>query len=189
VERNDTFVEPGADDDGPVSDALKEITKALSEEHQSVRLKWQARDVFSQQWPNHESRPDDRGNPARVSGDPSEFRDAPSLVVFGRAALAKNADPKRVLDQLFETARKADPKARDVYLASGELALDKHDFALASKKFGEGLKQLPDDAELNYGWPRLRARRPGADAGGCGSGLESEQQPHRLPAAAGRTPH
>jgi tetratricopeptide (TPR) repeat protein len=147
---------------GRYPDALKEITKALSEESQSVRLKWQARDVFLSNGQTTKSAQMVEDIVRRVAGDPSEFRDAPSLVVFGRAALAKNADPKRVLDQLFETARKADPKSRDVYLACGELALDKHDFALAAKKFAEGLKQLPDDAELNYGMARAYA--PGDQA-------------------------
>jgi tetratricopeptide (TPR) repeat protein len=147
---------------GRYPDALKEITKGLSEEPQSVRLRWQARDVFLSNGQTAKAAQMVEDIVRRVAGDPSEFRDAPSLVVFGRAALAKNADPKRVLDQLFETARKADPKSRDVYLASGELALDKHDFALAAKKFGEGLKQLPDDAELNYGMARAYA--PGDQA-------------------------
>jgi len=147
---------------GQFPDALKEITRALSEESQSVRLRWQAREVFLCNGQTTRAAQMVEDIVRRVAGDPSEFRDAPSLVVFGRAALAKNADPKRVLDQLFETARKADPKSRDVYLASGELALDKHDFALAAKKFADGLKQLPDDAELNYGLARAYA--PGDQA-------------------------
>ena len=139
---------------GKYPEALKEITKALGEESQSVRLRWQAREVFLANGQTTKAGQMVEETLRKVSSDPSSFRDAPNLVVFGRAALAKNADPKRVLDQLFGTALKVDPKSRDVYLATGELALDKHDFALAAKKFGEGLKQLPDDAELNYGLAR-----------------------------------
>jgi tetratricopeptide (TPR) repeat protein len=147
---------------GKYPEALKEITKALTEESQSVRLRWQARDVFLASGQSTKAGQMVDEVLRKVSSDPSTFRDAPNLVVFGRAALAKNADPKRVLDQLFGTALKADPQSRDVYLASGELALDKHDFALAAKKFGEGLKQLPDDTELNYGLARAYA--PGDQA-------------------------
>src|SRR5204863_8156047 len=39
----------------------------------------------------------------------------------------------------------------------GQLALDKHDYALAARKFEEGLKQLPDDPELQYGVARAYA--------------------------------
>src|SRR5207248_671892 len=60
-------------------------------------------------------------------------------------------DPKTVLDKVLATAKKSDPKLRDVYLAAGELALEKHDYELAAKKFQEGLKELPDDPDLNCG--------------------------------------
>ncbi|MCX6950662.1 MAG: peptidase MA family metallohydrolase, partial [Verrucomicrobia bacterium] len=73
------------------------------------------------------------------------------LVVFGRAALLSGADPKAVLEKVYAVAQKADPKLRDVYLARGELALEKHDFVLAAKAFEDGLKQLPDDPDLHAG--------------------------------------
>jgi predicted Zn-dependent protease len=90
----------------------------------------------------------------RVSNAPEDYRNADNMVVFGQAALLKRADPKRVLDQLLESARKSEPKQRDVYLAAGNLALEKHDFKLAAEKFEAGLKQLPDDPDLRYGLAR-----------------------------------
>jgi len=39
-------------------------------------------------------------------------------------------------------------------LARGELALEKHDFALAATAFEDGLKQLPLDPDLHYGLAR-----------------------------------
>jgi len=127
------------------------ITNALAQRPGRVRLRWQAREVLQQ-----------NGQPGaasemveeilqRISAQPGSYREASSLVVFGQAALLKGADPKRVLDRIYNTAMKAEPKLRDVYLASGELALAKHDFALAAKKFQEGLKQLPDDPDLHFG--------------------------------------
>jgi tetratricopeptide (TPR) repeat protein len=44
-----------------------------------------------------------------------------------------------------------------VFLASGELALDKGDYALAARTFQEGLKVLPDDADLHWGLARAYA--------------------------------
>ncbi|MBI3852419.1 MAG: tetratricopeptide repeat protein [Verrucomicrobia bacterium] len=131
--------------------ALAAITNALAQQRQSIRLRWQARDVFL-----HNGQPDAAAQlleeiVQRFSSYQGSYRDAASLVVLGKAALLGGADPKRVLDKILETARKADPKLRDVYLASGELALEKHDFALAAKKFQEGLKQLPEDPDLYFG--------------------------------------
>jgi len=84
----------------------------------------------------------------------TRFRDVASMVSLGRAGLLLGADPRRVLDNIFEPARKASPDYRDVYLAMGELALDKHDFDLASKQFNAGLKKFPDDPDMHYGLAR-----------------------------------
>ena len=94
----------------------------------------------------------------RGSSQPWTYRnDAASLVVIGQALLLRGLDPKRVLDTVFDNARKSDPKLRDLYLAGGQLALDKHDFALAARKFEEGLKQLPDDPDLQVGLAQAHA--------------------------------
>jgi tetratricopeptide (TPR) repeat protein len=82
------------------------------------------------------------------------FRDAASLVAIGRSMLLLGADPRRVLDNIYEPARKANPGAREVYLAMGDLALDKHDSALAAKQFNAGLKSFAHDAEMHFGLAR-----------------------------------
>ena len=81
-------------------------------------------------------------------------RDAASLVGIGQAALLLGADPRKVLDNIFEPARKANPELRDTYLAMGELALDKNDDQLAAKQFSAGLKKFPDDPDLHFGLAR-----------------------------------
>jgi len=84
----------------------------------------------------------------------NRFRDAASLVAIGKAILILGADPRKVLDNVFEPARKANPDSRDVYLAMGELALDKHDFSLAAKQFDAGLKKFKDDPDMHFGLAR-----------------------------------
>jgi tetratricopeptide (TPR) repeat protein len=136
---------------GRYPDAYKGITNALEQEPWSIRLKWQARDVFLANGQTEAAGRIVDDIVKRVAGEPSSYRDAAALVIFGQAALLKNADPKRVLDQLFDVAKKREPKLRDTYLAAGNLALDKHDYALAAKKFEEGLKELPDDPDMQCG--------------------------------------
>ncbi len=82
---------------------------------------------------------------------PSVLRDPLDLIVLGRTALLSGADPKIIMDRLFEAARRADPKRSEVYLASGNLALEKHDYALAAKRFQQGLEQQPEDPDLHHG--------------------------------------
>ena len=136
---------------GRNADADTAITAALARDPQSLRLRWLARDVaFANGQPEVAMRMVEeirRLFAARAWA----YRDPADLVVFGRAALLLGADPKDVLDKVYAAAQKADPKLRDVYLARGDLAMEKHDFVLAAKAFEEGLKQLPDDPDLHFG--------------------------------------
>jgi len=136
---------------GRYPDAYKAITNALEQESWSIQLKWQAREVFLANGQTDAANQIVEDIVKRVAGEPGSYREAAALVIFGQAALLKNADPKRVLDQLFDVAKKRNPKLREIYLAAGNLALDKHDYALAAKKFEEGLKEIPNDADLQCG--------------------------------------
>jgi predicted Zn-dependent protease len=136
---------------GRYEEALSAITNALEKARWSIRVRWQAREVFQSNGQADRAREMVESVLRTIQGQPRAFRDAPDLVVFGKAALLANADPKKVLDTVFEAARKDDPKNRDVYLAMGNLALEKHDFALAAKHFNAGLKELPGDPDLQFG--------------------------------------
>lgn len=142
---------------GKYPEAYQAMTNALEENSWSIRLEWQARQVFLCNGLTDEASEITDRLVRQVNSQPSAFREPQSLIVFGEAALLRGADPKLVLDNLFDPARKADPGLRDAYLASGGLALDKHDFALAAKRFQEGLKQLPDDPDLLCGLARAYA--------------------------------
>ena len=68
-----------------------------------------------------------------ASRSPWRYTDAEELMALGEAALIAGADPRMVLEDFFEQARRQDPTCREPWLASGHLALDKHDFALAAE--------------------------------------------------------
>ncbi|MCA9022051.1 MAG: tetratricopeptide repeat protein, partial [Planctomycetaceae bacterium] len=82
------------------------------------------------------------------------YTDASSLVALGRASLLRNVDPGEVLESFYDRAIKEYPDHKDAYLASGNLALAKNDYALAQETFTAALKQLPDDADLLFGLAR-----------------------------------
>lgn len=136
---------------GRYEEALNAITNALERARGSVRVRWQAREVFQSNGQAEHAREMIESVLRTIQGQPRSFRDAPDLVVLGQAALLANADPKKVLDTVFEAARKDDPKNREVYLSMGDLALQKHDYALAAKHFNAGLKELPGDPDLQFG--------------------------------------
>ncbi|MBX3748280.1 MAG: tetratricopeptide repeat protein [Verrucomicrobiae bacterium] len=140
----------------PEADAA--MTNALAVHPRSVTLRWLARDAFSLN-----GRPDRAAEavseiPRLVSQRPWAYRETSDLVAVGRALLAGGVDPKDVLDRIYAVAKRAAPDHRDIYLASGELALEKQDFALAAQHFEEGLQRFPEDPDLLFG--RARAFAP-----------------------------
>lgn len=136
---------------GRNTDADVAIREAISRDDQSIRLRWAAREIALANGRPEESKQRLTEIRRLFEGRMWNYRTPPDLVVFGRVALLLGADPKDVLEKVYGVAQKGDPKLRDVYLARGDLALEKHDFALAARAYEDGLKQLPDDPDLLSG--------------------------------------
>jgi tetratricopeptide (TPR) repeat protein len=75
-------------------------------------------------------------------------------VALGKALLLLGVEPRLVLENCFRRAQRMDPPSREAFVASGQLALDKHDFALADDTFRAALKKFPDDPDLEAGLAR-----------------------------------
>ncbi|MEM8955381.1 MAG: tetratricopeptide repeat protein [Verrucomicrobiota bacterium] len=74
------------------------------------------------------------------------------LVALGTAAELLGADPQKILQHYFEEAQEdEDMRYGSPYLAAGELALAKRDFAQAAKQFRAGIKRYPGDPDLLTG--------------------------------------
>src|SRR5271157_249915 len=74
-----------------------------------------------------------------------------NLVAMGTALLLLGVEPRLALENCFQRVYDADPPVREAYLASGQLALDKHDFTLAADTFRAGLKKFPGDPDMEAG--------------------------------------
>jgi tetratricopeptide (TPR) repeat protein len=134
--------------------ALTTVSNALNRYSSSVRARLLGHEVYRQ-----------NGQPERalellheiadlVNSRSWAYNDPLNLVAIGQAALLLGNDPRLVLNQMFDRAKRQNPSLRETYLASGELALDKNDFQLAAKTFQEGLKRFEDDPDLLYGLAR-----------------------------------
>ena len=139
----------------PEADAA--ATRGLAQVPDGIRLRWIAREAYLAHGESIKAATMVAQIRQFVSTRPYSYRSAPDLVVFAREALFLGADPKDVVDKVLATATKADPGLRDVFLAKGDLALDKHDFDLAAKTFQEGLKGAPIDPDFHYGLARAYA--------------------------------
>ena len=75
---------------------------------------------------------------------------AVELVALGRAALLLGAEPKLVLKQFYERARKLEKEGWQATLATAELAVEKADYALATKVLNEARTRVGPVPDLIY---------------------------------------
>lgn len=68
-----------------------------------------------------------------------------------RALNILGADPKLVLDRILQQAVSKSPEAREPYLALADIALEKHDYALAARTLRNAARRFPNDAEIEFG--------------------------------------
>lgn len=142
---------------GRYPEAWQAATNAVARHPRSAVLRWLARKALL-----HNGQADSASAMAtdiirQALVDRRAYPDAASRAVLGRALLLQGADPKQVLNRLYEPVKQSDPTEREVHLAGGELALEKHDFELAARWFREGLNVLPDDPDLQLGLARAYA--------------------------------
>ncbi len=116
----------------------------------SIRLRWLAADVLRLVDQPQRAAQMLREIEQRASASPWRYTDAENLVDLGRSALQMGADPRDVLEGFFERARRAQPRLRAAYLAIADLALAKHDAALAGEVLQEAAQRFPHDAEILY---------------------------------------
>jgi tetratricopeptide (TPR) repeat protein len=82
-------------------------------------------------------------------------RDSKDLVAFGRLMLLNSQEPKKVMNEVYKRALDMNEEGLpEVYAAMGDLALEKHDYALAAKQYQAGLKKFPGHTDLHVGLAR-----------------------------------
>lgn len=84
-------------------------------------------------------------------GSPRYRYDPENIVAVGNVALLFDVEPKLVLENFFRRAQDHSEKPVSAFLGTGNLALSKDDYKLASKAFQLGLQSHPENVELLYG--------------------------------------
>jgi tetratricopeptide (TPR) repeat protein len=85
-----------------------------------------------------------------VSAAPRRYGAAGDRVALGKFLLERHADPRQVLELIYDPLRKESPEFVDVYLATAELALDKYDNALAAETLRAAPKSAENDPQYHY---------------------------------------
>jgi len=142
---------------GKYSEAREVISTALERFRYSMRLRLAGYEVFR-------ANGDAEGANAlkqemnRLGGQREwAYREPADRVALGKVAILVDLDPKRVIELFFDPVKKSNPEFPDTYLASGELALLKNDFALAGKIFAAAAKKFPEHPAAHFGLARAFA--------------------------------
>lgn len=142
---------------GRYAEALKTLDEALKRFPYSLQLRWLGREAcqFNRQ-PERAAKLEVEIT-QMLQQAPWRYSDAVNQVAIGRFYLSQGIDPKQVLDTVYNVVKKRQPTYVDVYLASGELALEKNDFALAAEAFQQAVKLDVGDADGHFGLARAYA--------------------------------
>lgn len=85
------------------------------------------------------------------------YGDPASRLVLGRLLLKQGLEPKRVQEGTYNALKKQQPDSIPAWLAAGELALEKTDFALAAENFSQAAKLNPANPDAHFGLARAFA--------------------------------
>ncbi|HWA99405.1 MAG TPA: tetratricopeptide repeat protein [Pirellulales bacterium] len=86
-----------------------------------------------------------------AANNPWRYQTADDRVWLGRAAARLGNDAREVLEHFYDEARRLDPELREVYAATGDLALEKHDDRVAAETFRAAVEKFPNDPDLLCG--------------------------------------
>jgi tetratricopeptide (TPR) repeat protein len=139
---------------GRYAEALQTLDAALQKFPTSLSLRWVGRDVCRYNNQPERTKQFDDEMVLLIKQGPARYGDSINRLIVGRFFLSQGVDPKRVLDGLYNEVKKQQPNLSLAWLASGDLALDKQDFALAAQAFQQAAKLDPGDPEAWYGLAR-----------------------------------
>ena len=134
--------------------AAQTIEDGLKRYSWSVRLRLLAHDVYRATNQPEQAAKELKQIDSLVTAASWRYSDVDDLVTLGRAALLVGADARSVLEGFYDKAKQNGSRRREPHLASGELALMKHDRELAAEFFGHVLKLDAEDPDAYFGMAR-----------------------------------
>jgi tetratricopeptide (TPR) repeat protein len=142
---------------GRYADSLKTLDAALEKIPQSILIRWWGRDACRYTGQAARVGQLEQEIAQQVQQFPWRYTDPANHIVVGRMLLSQGVDPKKVLTGIYNPIKKREPGAIDVYLASGDLALEKNDFQLAGEAYQQAAKVQPESPEAQLGVARAFA--------------------------------
>lgn len=85
-----------------------------------------------------------------VSQSPWRYSSSRDQITLGRFFALQGEDAREILDIIYDRVRKRNSKYTDVYIATAELALEKHDYGMAAENLEVAAKLEQDNPEIFY---------------------------------------
>ncbi|WP_339909470.1 tetratricopeptide repeat protein [Symmachiella dynata] len=142
---------------GRHDEARAATTASLKRYPWSIRLRLMSRQMFHKAGQQEQAQAELAEIRRLILRFPWRYTDTANLVACGDALLQLEAEPRDVLLNFYDRAKKENPNRPEAYVAIGNLALEKHDDALAAEEFRAAVKQFPDDPDVQFGLARALA--------------------------------
>ncbi len=142
---------------GRYADAVATQEAALGHFSSGVRLRLLGREVFL-----YGGRPDRAETMLAELDQMAEqpiwrYTNPPDRIALGRFLLLRGRDAREVLENYYDRVATVRPAFAQTYLAIGELALAKYDYAMAAEAFSQAVKLSPADPAGHLGLARSLA--------------------------------
>lgn len=85
-----------------------------------------------------------------VDQSPWAYGSTRDQVTLGRYFALRGEDSRQILELIYDAVRRRNPNNEDVYVATAELAIEKHDFGLASEQLDRASKLAPANPQIPY---------------------------------------
>lgn len=137
--------------------ARETLAVGLKEIPNSLPLRWYGRDAcrFTQELETATQLETEMIDLLKKS--PWQYSDTRNQILVGRWLLSQRADPKQVLTNVYNVLKRRDPTQIEVWLAIGDLALERHDGKLAGEAFQQAVKINAEHPEAQFGLARAFA--------------------------------
>ncbi|MCZ6794248.1 MAG: tetratricopeptide repeat protein, partial [Planctomycetota bacterium] len=137
--------------------ALETLEAALEKHPSSIKLRWLGRAAYRRNDETERAKVTLLEIERLIRRAPWSYREPASRVVVGRFLLERGADAREVLEAVYDPIKKERPELVDAYVASGDLALEKHDYGVAVQEFERALKYAPGEPDILSRLARARA--------------------------------
>lgn len=135
---------------GKTAAALASLEEALRRFPASVSLRLLGREAYRAGGRDADAAREMATIERLIVSAPYRYTTPEGRLALGKFFLLRGADARKVLDQFYDVATKAQPDLVEAYLATAELALDKHDDALAAETLAKAPKEGAGDPRYHY---------------------------------------